>query len=79
MEFIITGFFIIFFSYILLYSLYDFLFKRSTIEGLSSLQIAQNSQSKASEGNKKIVTQNITSPSADYNNATKIAQSPSNP
>jgi hypothetical protein len=34
MEFIITGLFIIFFSYILLYSLYDFLFKRSTIEGL---------------------------------------------
>ena len=79
MEFIITGFFIIFFSYILLYSLYDFLFKRSTIEGLSSLKIAQNSQSKASEGNKKIVTQNTTSPNADYNNATKIAQSPSNP
>ena len=34
MEFIITGLFIIFFSYILLYSLYDCLFKRSTIEGL---------------------------------------------
>lgn len=99
MEFIITGFFIIFFSYILLYSLYDFLFKRSTIEGLdkdaktadkkdattgstkgeSSLKIAQNSQSQASEGNKKIVTQNTRSPNADYNNATKIAQSPSNP
>ena len=34
MEFIITGLFIIFFSYILLYSLYDFLFKRSIIEGV---------------------------------------------
>ena len=36
MEFIITGLFIIFFSYILLYSLYDILFKRSTIEGLDN-------------------------------------------
>jgi hypothetical protein len=36
MEFIITGLFIIFFSYILLYSLYDILFKRSTIEGLEN-------------------------------------------
>jgi hypothetical protein len=36
MEFIITGLFIIFFSYILLYSLYDCLFKRSTIEGLDN-------------------------------------------
>ena len=36
MEFIITGLFIIFFSYILLYSLYDVLFKRSTIEGLEN-------------------------------------------
>jgi hypothetical protein len=36
MEFIITGLFIIFFSYILLYSLYDFLFKRSTIEGMDT-------------------------------------------
>lgn len=79
MEFIITGFFIIFFSYILLYSLYDFLFKRSTIEGLSSLQIAQNSQSKASEGNKKIVTQNTTSPNATYSGATGLVQTPSNP
>ena len=34
MEFIITGLFIIFFSYILLHSLYNILFKRSTIEGL---------------------------------------------
>ena len=34
MEFIVTGLFIIFFSYILLYSLYDFLFKRSIIEGV---------------------------------------------
>ena len=34
MEFIVTGLFMIFFSYILLYSLYDFLFKRSTIEGV---------------------------------------------
>jgi hypothetical protein len=36
MEFIVTGLFIIFFSYILLYSLYDILFKRSTIEGLEN-------------------------------------------
>lgn len=36
MEFIITGLFIIFFSYILLCSLYDILFKRSTIEGLDN-------------------------------------------
>jgi len=36
MEFIITGLFIIFFSYILLYSLYNFLFKRSMIEGLET-------------------------------------------
>jgi len=36
MEFIITGLFIIFFSYILLYSLYNFLFKRSTIEGMDT-------------------------------------------
>ena len=36
MEFIVTGLFIIFFSYILLYSLYDCLFKRSTIEGLDN-------------------------------------------
>ena len=36
MEFIITGLFIIFFSYILLYSLYACLFKRSTIEGLEN-------------------------------------------
>ena len=36
MEFIITGLFIIFFSYILLYSLYNFLFKRYMIEGLET-------------------------------------------
>ena len=41
MEFIITGLFIIFFSYILLYSLYNFLFKRSTIEGLDDKKDAK--------------------------------------
>ena len=36
MEFIITGLFIIFFSYILLHSLYNILFKRSMIEGVDN-------------------------------------------
>ena len=36
MEFIITGLFIIFFSYILLYSLYNFLFKLYTVEGMET-------------------------------------------
>ena len=53
MEFIITGFFIIFFSYILLYSLYDFLFKRSTIEGLVDKDATTANNKDATTGSTK--------------------------
>jgi len=52
MEFIITGLFIIFFSYILLYSLYDILFKRSTIEGLEN-GVKQDDKEGDKEGDKE--------------------------
>jgi hypothetical protein len=50
MEFIITGLFIIFFSYILLYSLYNFLFKTSTIEGLDKSKKDTKSDDKKDSG-----------------------------
>ena len=45
------GLFIIFFSYILLYSLYDILFKRSTIEGLDN-GVKQDDKEGDKEGDK---------------------------
>ena len=111
MEFIITGLFIIFFSYILLYSLYNFLFKRSMVEGLetesdnksekstdadttsdkkkknnksksnnaANLQKAKKGSAKAGDANTKIAAQNAKHPNANYNSATNLVQTPSNP
>ena len=60
MEFIITGLFIIFFSYILLYSLYNFLFKRSTVEGLDKKATAKSEKSiQQVKKKKKIITRNL--------------------
>ena len=111
MEFIITGLFIIFFSYILLYSLYNFLFKRSTVEGLdkkataksekstdadttsdkkkknnksksnnaANLQKAKKGSAMAGDANTKIAAQSAKTPNANYNSATNLVQTPSNP
>jgi hypothetical protein len=53
MEFIVTGLFIIFFSYILLYSLYDCLFKRSTIEGLENSDKEKDTKDDNKDGDNK--------------------------
>lgn len=92
MEFIITGLFIIFFSYILLYSLYNFLFKRYTVEGLetesdnksksnnaANLQKAKKGSAKAGDANTKIAAQNAKHPNANYNSATNLVLTPTNP
>lgn len=110
MEFIITGLFIIFFSYILLYSLYNFLFKRSMVEGLetesdnksekstdadttsdkkknnksksnnaANLQKAKKGSAKAGDANTKIAAQNAKHPNANYNSATNLVLTPTNP
>ena len=86
MEFIVTGLFIIFFSYILLYSLYDILFKRSTIEGLENgdkdedkdkdkdedaTAKAQAGSEKSSDANEKIKKSNPES--ATFEAATNVA------
>jgi amino acid permease len=73
MEFIITGLFIIFFSYILLYSLYDILFKRSTIESLTDLETAQEAQAKSHEASRQTEEQRENSPNATLDSSMKIA------
>ena len=110
MEFIVTGLFIIFFSYILLYSLYNFLFKRSMVEGLetesdnksekstdadttsdkkknnksksnnaANLQKDKKGSAKAGDANTKIAAQNAKHPNANYNSATNLVLTPTNP
>ena len=81
MEFIIIGLFIIFFSYILLYSLYVRFFKSSgnIVEGLSALKQAQTAQAKSADGDAKTQAQSEKHPNATLNNSMKLVNKPSNP
>jgi hypothetical protein len=78
MEFIIIGLFIIFFSYILLYSLYVRFFKSSgnIVEGLSKAESGLNQSDSA---NSKLKAQREKHPNATLNNAMDLVQKPSNP
>ena len=81
MEFIITGLFIIFFSYILLYSLYVRFFKSSDniVEGLSAEAKATAGLNKANSANGKIATHNAKHQNMTFDNANTLAKTHSNP
>jgi hypothetical protein len=81
MEFIVTGLFIIFFSYILLYSLYVRFFKSSDniVEGLSAEEKGTAGLNKANSANGKIATHNAKHEQMTLVNGMDIVKKPSNP
>ena len=72
MEFIIIGLFILFFSYILLYSLYVRFFKSSDniVEGLSAEEKGTSGLNQSSDANTKLKAQRDAHPNVTFSNAT---------
>ena len=71
MEFIIIGLFILFFSYILLYSLYDRFFKSSDniLEGLTAEEKGTSGLNQSDSANSQIQAHNAKRPNMTFSNA----------
>ena len=78
MEFIIIGLFVLFFSYILLYSLYDIFFKSSEniVEGLSAEEKAESGSNQANDANNKVKERREANPNMTFPNASKQNKTP---
>jgi hypothetical protein len=78
MEFIIIGLFVLFFSYILLYSLYDIFFKSSEniVEGLSAEEKAESGSNQANDANNKVKERREANPNMTFQNASAQNKKP---
>jgi hypothetical protein len=78
MEFIIIGLFILFFSYILLYSLYDIYFKSygNIVEGLTAEEKATEASNQSDSANSQIEAQNAKHPNATFRNVSILNNKP---
>lgn len=78
MEFIIIGLFILFFSCILLYSVYDRFFKSSEniVEGLSAEETAESGSNQSSDADTKLKKQRDAHPNVTFSNAISHAKTP---
>jgi uncharacterized membrane protein len=78
MEFIIIGLFIIFFSYILLYSLYVRFFKSSDnlVEGMSANEKGTSGLNQSDSANSKLKVQREAHPNVTFKAAVASAKKP---
>lgn len=78
MEFIIIGLFILFFSYILLYSLYDRFFKSSDniLEGLTAEEKGTSGLNQSDSVNSQIKAHNAKHPNMTFSNASAQNKKP---